>query len=459
MRTLGSALSLSLAAMFCLVASCSTSESTDSGDDRAGEGGEGPSPSAGSGGREPAAGAGGDENQGGDPSGVEGGAGGAAGAIGDVGGAGAGGSGDCADAETLPRNIEVDTTVGPGCVRLNRTTLGEAAVLTIAPGTTVLVEPAGFLSVGDGDNSAVVAVGTAAQPIRFTSAAADPEPGDWQCVFIGSGSSATELDHVVFEYGGAPCAAVGSGPETVLDVHAGVRSLTNLTITDSSSHAITIYAEASVRAFQNNTFARNELASLVVHAKEIPTLEVPNTFEDADDYIDVDTTFPIDGSGDWVAQGVPFRVTGRLGLNPGAAITVGPGVRIEMSGSSIDAFDAEFNIEGTEEEPVVITSARPSPLAGDWGCLLYSNTTVTPSINHAVFEYAGNGQGCSGAAYKAALVVPETARITNTTFREIEGYAVRSSECDTTEWCTNTFEAVELGPLQCGASAVATTCP
>ena len=85
------------------------------------------------------------------------------------------------------------------------------AVLTVEPGTTILMEPAGFLSVaGSGDNAALVAVGTAAEPITFTSAALDPAPGDWQCVRIGADSSATDIRFTTFEYGGAPCAATGA---------------------------------------------------------------------------------------------------------------------------------------------------------------------------------------------------------------------------------------------------------
>jgi hypothetical protein len=76
-----------------------------------------------------------------------------------------------------------------------------------------------------------------------------------------------------------------------------------------------------------------------------------------------------------------------------------------------------------------------------------------------VVEYAGNGQGCTGGEYEAGLVVPDTAVIENSKFSNIAGVAIKTwGDCDT-EWCSNTFEDVEVGPLGCDNPEVPTSCP
>jgi hypothetical protein len=128
-----------------------------------------------------------------------------------------------------------------------------------------------------------------------------------------------------------------------------------------------------------------------------------------------------------------------------------------MSGT-IDAFNANFNIEGTEADPVVFTSAQKEPKPGDWGCLLYSYSDVTPRIDHAIFEYAGSGRGCLGSSTKAAVIAPNSSNITNTIFRYIDGVGISTRfECNVDAWCQNQFIEVASGPFEC--EGVLTACP
>ncbi|WP_437578965.1 hypothetical protein [Sorangium sp. So ce887] len=383
------------------------------------------------------------------------GAGGAS-ATGTTTGVAGGGGGEC---ELLPEIIDADTAVGPGCVRLDRTTVG-SATLTIAPGTTILVGPSGYLSLGNESGSTLVARGTEDDPIVFRSEADSPAPGDWQCVYLGAGAAASELEYATFAHGGQPCAATGANPEAALVVMAPVRRIAQVTVEDSRHHGILIGPDAGVRAFEQNTFSRNGKASINVALRQVLSLGAPNTFSDADDFIEIDSTFSLEADGTWRKQAVPFRAGG-LQINPDSEVTIEAGTRIELTGGSIEAFSATLNLAGTEEEPVVITSAHPEPQAGDWGCLIYSSASeLTPTLDHAIIEYGGNGQGCSGSNEPTLLWVPPTARITNSVFRHSEGTAIKGSgECDTAAWCTNQFEAIASGPLECGTASDETACP
>ena len=158
-------------------------------------------------------------------------------------------------------------------------------------------------------------MGTEDAPIVFTSGNDEPLAGDWQCIRLGPGSSASELEYVTLQYGGQPCEATGADYETALDLASAVRRVVNVTITDSATHGVLFQHDANVRTFEDVRFARNEQPSILVHASEILSLGEPLTFEDDDDYIEVDTTFSLGMSGDWHAQDVPFRIVGAFGVH------------------------------------------------------------------------------------------------------------------------------------------------
>jgi hypothetical protein len=172
----------------------------------------------------------------------------------------------------------------------------------------------------------------------------------------------------------------------------------------------------------------------------------------------VDTTFSLGTSGTWHAQAVPFRIVGGMQINDMAEVTMEAGLTLRMTGSTFEVFNANLIVAGTEEAPVTFTSAVNNPLAGDWGCILLSATTGTPSFDYAVIEYAGSGAGCTGANYTTALAALTGTRITNSVFREIAGSAIRISQDCNTAWCDNTFEEVAEGPLDCNLGTL-TSCP
>lgn len=367
-------------------------------------------------------------------------------AAGGAGGTAASASDDCEDAEVLPQTITDTVSFGPGCVRIERTEVDGAGKLTFAPGTRVEFAPGGFLSVArNGGTSTLAAVGTADEPITFTSSNPNPRAGDWQCIYLdGDGS---ELDHVVVEYGGAACNATGSGSEGMVQIYGSPRGITNSTLTDSSTVGVEYFGTATL--FENNTFARNTLAPIRASADSLTTIGTPNTF-DADDVIIVEPAL-VERSGTWANHGVPYRFSAGFGAQ--GEITVAAGVTIQMTDGSLDV--ASFDVLGTEAAPVRFTSAAADPRAGDWGCIL---ARAAVRIEHAIIEYGGSGQGCTGASTRTALEVDGGSTITDTVFRNIAGAALQTDCDDGIEgFCANTFEGVEEGPLLCGSEL--TACP
>jgi hypothetical protein len=82
--------------------------------------------------------------------------------------------------------------------------------LTLEAGVTLKFEKASttptLVTFGDGGqvvdkNAALVVRGTAAAPVRFTSAAATPAPGDWAGLWLRT-SNGSQIDHAIIEYAG-----------------------------------------------------------------------------------------------------------------------------------------------------------------------------------------------------------------------------------------------------------------
>lgn len=83
-------------------------------------------------------------------------------------------------------------------------TVKKGGRLTIEPGTRILFVPRDNDGDGIGDaelliEGALLARGTAAAPIVFTSAAANPQPADWKYLYVDFAREA-EVDHIVAEY-------------------------------------------------------------------------------------------------------------------------------------------------------------------------------------------------------------------------------------------------------------------
>ncbi|OGQ17692.1 MAG: hypothetical protein A2138_01915 [Deltaproteobacteria bacterium RBG_16_71_12] len=154
-------------------------------------------------------------------------------------------------ARGVPYRVGHDTSSGD--LRVQAVT-GELATLTIEPGVTLRFKAGAVMHVeqasgADPARGALIANGTANAPIVFTSAAADPQPGDWLGVWFGLVPSASNaLSNARVEYAGG-ASATGSDscllpPAVINDAAIRVRGpvgtsfVTDTVIVDSASNGI-----------------------------------------------------------------------------------------------------------------------------------------------------------------------------------------------------------------------------
>ena len=155
-----------------------------------------------------------------------------------------------------------DFTVGPSDDR-------PAATLTIEPGVVMRFAPEAALRVhafteDAPARAAIRAIGTAAKPIVFTSAAATPAAGDWRGLWFGARPLETNrLDHVRIEYAGAHCGCSLNTCSNVETSHGAIvftgqipsAFVTNSVFLASAGHGVTQGFDGAFVNFRpTNTF-------------------------------------------------------------------------------------------------------------------------------------------------------------------------------------------------------------
>ena len=97
---------------------------------------------------------------------------------------------------------------GTSAAYLDVGSVGHPAKLTIEPGVELRFASGGRMRIDPASSTmpatgALVAIGTQNAPIRFTSAAAAPAPGDWDGIWFGGlAHPATRLQFAIVEYAG-----------------------------------------------------------------------------------------------------------------------------------------------------------------------------------------------------------------------------------------------------------------
>lgn len=345
----------------------------------------------------------------------------------------------------IPTEVEADVTVKKGCsfVLKHSVTVKNGATLRIEPGVKISVDQGDYIWIEDGK---MVAKGTAAEPITFTSANKTQAAGDWVGLgFEDKTQAGTELDFVVIDYAGS-ATANGRGAIDIKDQSSPKRiSISNTSITNSAQAAVVNDSEKGGFAkFEKNTFKKNK-ESLDAHSHVLGTVGAGNVFTDplvAHGNVTQNTTWP---AFDAPVIGKEHIEIG--GEKTGATLTLAPKTIVKMSGGSYISVGTA-NGGSLVANGVTFTSANGTPHPGDWvGFFIYERVS-TLQLDGAVIEYAGadtvNGRGAI-TFYDIAAKSVRGAKITNVTFRKNGQAAMASTDNDCAPFvATNKSEGAPL---------------
>lgn len=158
------------------------------------------------------------------------------------------------------------------------------------------------------------------------------------------------------------------------------------------AQAVTLYQEDEVQIAPKAAFTLSSGSTLIMNG----------------DPRKIDTTY------------LDLSVNGTLVVQPGAAFRVAGGsIRVAGAGASLQ-------MRGTQAQPIVLTSDRPTPAPGDWGRVEFDTGTGTLSYVH--LSYAGATRNFSGtgsyAAHAGVLINGAAVTITNSIIDHSSGHDV-----------------------------------
>lgn len=292
--------------------------------------------------------------------------------------------------------INADETWATGVHLVTGTSVTiQNAIVTIEPGATILFENDAHISVGfdESKQGAIIAQGTEAQPIIFTSAQENKASGDWTGIYVGGGTTETPsvFSYCTFEYGGASFFEDVS--QLVKISEGGQASFDHCTFQYSAGYGLKLDRYSQFASFHNNTIREIDNYAMYIPGNHAGSIGENNLIEDEGilislNHIDQDVT--------WEAQTCPYVTESNLwiGSEAGNTFTINAGVRLEFyktTGllSKGTGTTATLIVNGTAENPVIFTAHDPENASPNWeGIRLNENFTSDSYFRHAIIEMA-----------------------------------------------------------------------
>lgn len=276
--------------------------------------------------------------------------------------------------------------------------IGSAATISIDPGVTVQSGGPGIWV-----NGTMLAQGTAGAPITFTSRNATPVAGDWMGVYLAPTAGASVLDRCTFNYGGNYRGGGGFGRYhdiyhfATLFVDSSSPSITNCTISNSSTHGLDIYANgATIRdnVFSNVGSGAYDVFYSLVESSPLISGNTGSGTGSVGVGIGAGTTV---ASGRWRIAGpnFPYFLTTDIGVGAGTTLTVDPGVTVKSGGPGIWVYGT-LSARGLPFSPITFTSRNATPASGDWLGIYFGPAAGGSSLTQCTLNYGGNYRGGSG---------------------------------------------------------------
>ena len=360
-----------------------------------------------------------------------------------------------ASATALPSSITKNTTLTAAGNPYTGTT-------TVESGVTLTVEPGVKFKIGGMTVKGTLDVNGAAEaPVVFTGSK-EKAPGEWNNVWFQAGSSASVVDHAVFQYG-------GSGGAAAVLIEGVSPTIINSTVAHSSSRGIRVDAGGSPEIAHNNiisnattgiyflaggaqtgqvnihdndveggtfgiyvsitstgsvvgkslggnTITKTTSTALYYKGKDIPGNITGNTLaENKADVITIDEG-TVATSSTWNDGGSPVKVEGTITVASGTTLKITKGVF--LTGTPNMIVKGTLDVEGTAEEPVVFTGSN-GEAPGEWNNVWFQTGSSASVVEHAVFQYGGSG----GSA--AVLIEGVSPTITNSTIAHSSSRGIR----------------------------------
>ncbi|MDN4166747.1 hypothetical protein QWY31_14645 [Cytophagales bacterium LB-30] len=328
------------------------------------------------------------------------------------------------------------------------------AELTIDPGVVISFQNNSSILINSG-SGAIIAEGTAADPIRFIG---NYENGArWEGMIVYSNDNRNKLSYVQIENTGATI--ILDGVKAGLALFSGaVLGIEHSSSTGSAGYGMYMRDGAELSSFVENAFTDNALQGMYMPANYVFMLDEATAYSDNNalagirilaSSIDLaqgqEQTWvaPADGSAYIVNESLSIDA-GWI-LNPGVKILMGNDARIDIN---VDGF---IQARGTAEQHVVFANAT----GAFWkGIIIYSNNQ-TNSFTYTDFHRGANSAILSGVSASVALFSTAVAKFENCDFINETGYSLYVQDgALLSAFAKNTFTSMQQSAMRVAPNVV-----
>ena len=299
--------------------------------------------------------------------------------------------------------VAADMTLTKACSPYNISEYIEingGATLTIEPGVTLSFDGNIGVQVGNSDMGRLVAVGTAQDPITFTSSESPPLAGDWGGIRLYDGTTTgTRIAYAKVDY----CGADRSGCIIGDGVSPNAVTIDHLTIdhVGPDSDGILEWDTDSNFAITNSTFSNipDDKYAISVQASSFAGIGAGNTFNGGTMIEIVGGT--ISTTATWADPGTPVAVTGSVWVESSTGnpvLTIGAGMTLKFAPTNSPVeFSVGYGGAATliiagnpgAGNRVTLTSLAATPDLGDWvGLEVWAAGKA--QISYADISYGGS---------------------------------------------------------------------
>ena len=258
--------------------------------------------------------------------------------------------------------------------------VGVSGRLTIDPGVVVKFTSGNYLSV----YGELTAQGDSSHPILFTSNLGTPKAGDWRGLFFHPGSQAL-VKHCELSYG-------GYGNEDGVSIMSSDVTLDSCSIHHNQDDGVSLEGAGLSPTLQNLTLENNGQAAIrqTSGATRITYGAMSMTGNRYNGVVLDTSTLAQEGVWDSSLMGYPFIAAGWQLVSAGVTLTIRAGTTVQFTSGNYLTVYGNLLAEGTDAQPILLTSAAASPQAGDWRGLFF-HPGSRALVKHCELSYGGYG--------------------------------------------------------------------
>jgi hypothetical protein len=265
-----------------------------------------------------------------------------------------------------------------------RIVVDKEATLELAPGLALAFSKDGYLLVRGG----IQAPGTLKEPILLTSwrdgeinpVEGGAQPGDWPGLILDGEREGQVLQNIKIHYGGATNQGI-----SCLYLNKASPSVNNVEISYCSYYPISSDLNSNP-SIGEISLTDNQLENAWVVRESTLTNGSSQKWQ----------VIQQAGGGGELTR----LVTGRLTIEGGAKLELGPGVVLRFSQGTGIVVNGSLLVNASQQSPVVLTSWRDPEYsneggvqAGDWSCLYLDASQGDVNLDWLEIRYAGGGEG------------------------------------------------------------------